>query len=126
MLQAIFFYAVFVIPSFFAPGGSAVFGMAALTVYSVTSPAALLFGTPFWRTALFSAVFWIVLLALIQSTCEALIGQSLGDDAMVFLLPFMVFPVALLVSTLGRFLLLRSRAVSSGGGGKSSCRSPRV
>jgi hypothetical protein len=84
--------------------------MVALTVYSVTSPAALIFETPFWRTALLSVLFWIVLLATIESTCEALSGKTLGDDAMVFLLPFMVFPVALLISALSRFLVFRRRA----------------
>jgi hypothetical protein len=38
---------------------------------------------------------YALFLALLP-TCEALLGYKIGEDAMVFLLPMMLFPVALL------------------------------
>ena len=49
-----------------------------------------------WRAAAFSVLGWIGLFIAIMGAIESV--RHLGEDAMVFLLPFMLYPIALAVS----------------------------
>jgi len=76
---------------------------AASTVYSIVDPFLVAARSGPWpRLAMLSVAGWMVLFVL-----GAGVSQSMGSDAMVFLFPMMVFPVALLLGGLVR--LVRGR-----------------
>lgn len=49
-----------------------------------------------WRAAAFSVLGWIGLFIVIMGATESV--RHLGEDAMVFLLPFVIYPIALAIS----------------------------
>jgi hypothetical protein len=49
-----------------------------------------------WRGALVSALVWVVVFTFLTGVLES--AHHMGDSAMVFLLPFMIYPLALAIS----------------------------
>jgi hypothetical protein len=85
--------------------------VAVTTTLAVTVPLACVFARSWWlATALSSAALAVALVAL-GATGPV---RDLGEEAMVFLLPVMVYPVAVLLGGLGR-LVLWARARGRGG-----------
>lgn len=106
--QAAALYALFVAATALDHGGAALFGMVALTVFSIGGPLSLVGARRFWWSALGCAGLWLVSFWAYPATCEAFVGP-LRDDAMAFFLPFITFPVALGAAILAH-LLRRRRA----------------
>lgn len=73
-----------------------VVGMVGLGLYPFLDVPRLLSRPSWWRAAAFSVLGWIGLFIAIIAATESV--RHLGDDAMVFLLPFMLYPIALAVS----------------------------
>jgi hypothetical protein len=106
LAQAAVLYAAFVIASLPEPKASLLWGMAAHTLFSLSAPLSLIGARRFWWSALGSAALWLALFVAINATCEAWLGR-VGDDAMVFLLPFMLYPAALGAAMLAHLLRRR-------------------
>ena len=108
--QAVLLYVLFLGASLtlrpFARESPLLLGAAALTFFSIAAPLALVFVPRFGLRLVFAVVVWLLLFMAILGTCQALMGR-VGDDAMVFLGAFMVFPVALIAA--GVLRLVRSR-----------------
>jgi hypothetical protein len=102
-------YALFFAAAAFEPAGSPLWGMAATSAYSVASPALLVFAQRFWRSLAASVACWIGLMVAAVRTSEAFVGHPLREDATVFMLPFMIFPAALLVAAVVWLLVRRRR-----------------
>ena len=113
LAQAAVLWALFLGAGWVVPGGVALFAMLALSVYSIVAPVSLLWTRRFWRSALASAGIWLLLFWALSAGSEALNGP-LRDDAMVFLLPFMIFPAALGIVTIAHWVR-RPAAPPSGG-----------
>jgi hypothetical protein len=80
---------------------------AVLTIYSIVDPLLVAGRSGPWpRLAMVSVAGWMVLFIL-----GAGVSQTMGSDAMVFLFPMMVFPVALLLGGLVRLVRGRTRKV---------------
>jgi hypothetical protein len=71
-------------------------GMAGLCLYPLLDVARILSQPSWWRAAAFSVLGWIGLFIAIMGATESV--RHLGEDAMVFLLPLMLYPIALAVS----------------------------
>ena len=74
--------------------------LVALCGFAVLDPVLNVTRRSWWGGALLSIIVWIVLLSALAGAADSL--QHLGDDTMIFLVPFMVYPVALGVSGLLR------------------------
>ena len=80
---------------------------AVLTIYSIVDPLVVARRSGPWpRLAMLSVAGWMVLFML-----GAGVSQTMGSDAMIFLFPMMVFPVALLLGGLLRLVRGRTRRV---------------
>lgn len=114
-LQGAAVYVLFLLVSLVArraaPAAPLLAGAAAVTLYSVTGPLALAMAPSFWRPLLSTLGTWLGLFVAVAATCEKMMGR-VGDDAMVFLGAFMVFPVALLGAGAVRLALRRRRAAA--------------
>jgi len=88
------------IPMYAYPPLAALVAFVALCGFAVLDPALNVTRSSWWWGALASVIVWIVLLSVLVGVADSL--QNLGDDTMVFLLPFMVYPIALVVSGLLR------------------------
>jgi uncharacterized membrane protein len=87
-------------------------------VYAVGSPALITF-RPHWKVNAALSIFtWIILLGALPSTVEAVTHRRVGEDALVMLWPFMLFPVALVVSLV--FRMVRKARVSAPGSARSA------
>lgn len=73
-----------------------VVAMVGLCLYPFLDVPRILSRPSWWRAAAFSVLGWIGLFIAIMAATESV--RHLGDDAMVFLLPFMLYPIALAVS----------------------------
>jgi hypothetical protein len=73
-----------------------VVGMAGLCLYPFLDVPRILSQPSWWRAAAFSVIGFIALFIAIMAATESV--RHLGDDAMVFLLPFTLYPIALAVS----------------------------
>ena len=71
-------------------------GLAGLCLYPFLDVPRILSRPSWWRAAAFSVIGWIGLFIVIMGATESV--RHLGEDAMVFLLPFMLYPIALAVS----------------------------
>ena len=77
----------------------------ALTLYSILDPLLVAARPGSWvRLAMLSLAGWMVLFMI-----GAAVSQTMGSDAMVFLFPFMVFPVTLILGGLVRLVRRRTR-----------------
>ena len=95
-LQAIAVYAIFLPVALFVPAVSWLWGLIALTCFTVFAPIKAALRAKFWAALGEVVLYWIVLFAFIVQTIEA--RQKLGEGAMVFLLPIMLFPATLLLA----------------------------
>jgi hypothetical protein len=83
----------------------------ALTLYSILDPLLVAARTGSWlRLAMLSVGGWMVLFVI-----GAAASQKMGSDAMVFLFPFMVFPVTLILGGLVRLVRGRLHKVPPAG-----------
>jgi hypothetical protein len=96
ILQAAAVYAVFLPVALFVPAVSWLWGLIAFSCFTVFAPIIAGLRTKFWAAIGEVVLSWIVLFAFIVQTIEA--RQKLGEGAMVFLLPIMLFPAALLLA----------------------------
>ena len=79
----------------------------ALTLYSFLDPLLVAARPGSWiRLAMLSLAGWMVLFMV-----GAAASQKMGSDAMVFLFPFMVFPVTLILGGLVRIVRGRTQKV---------------
>jgi hypothetical protein len=97
-LQAIAIYCVFVVLSLFSRAGCELYAMLGLTIFSIFAPLQVTSHPHFWRELGVVILCWFGLAVLIEPTCEALLGHKIGEEAMVLLLPFMLFPLFLLIA----------------------------
>jgi hypothetical protein len=74
--------------------------LVALCLYPVLDVPRILARSSWWRGAMISALVWIVLFTALVGTVDSV--RPLREDAMVFLLPFMMYPMALAISGLVR------------------------
>lgn len=88
------------IPMYAYPPVATLVAFCALCGYALVDPVLNLTRRSWWLGALGSIIVWIVLLSVLVAAADAL--QHLRESTMVFLLPFMVYPVALGVSGLLR------------------------
>jgi ABC-type methionine transport system permease subunit len=77
-----------------------VFG--ALSVYSVGTAVANALRARWWLHTAMSLVAWLLLFVLLSGTGDAIRGKPIGEDAMVLLMPMMVFPLLLVASGIYR------------------------
>ena len=116
-VQAVVFYVLFVavaLPArhFGVKEGLILFGAALMTLFSVANPVSLIFVRRFWLNLLLSIIVWFALFFAITATIET--AGRMGDDGMIFLGAFMLFPVALLAAGIIR-LVRRKQAAPAGG-----------
>lgn len=114
LLQALALYLVFLAASLAgrAAGQKEIpilAGAAVFTFYSFACPVSLIFAPRFWLGLFLSIVAWFVLFVAISQTVDS--WSRMREDGMVFLLAFMVFPVALVAAGLAR--LIRRRIATS-------------
>jgi len=85
-----------------------------LCLFSVANPLTCALGDHWWRDTVLSAVAWGAIFAAIG----ALPGlKTLGEGAMVYLLPVMIYPVAVAISGVIRLIRVsasRTRAAQPG------------
>ncbi len=90
------------IPMYAYPRLAALVAFFALCGFAVLDPALNVTRPSWWWGASASVIVWIVLMSLLVGVADSL--QNLREGTMVFLLPFMVYPIALGVSGLARLL----------------------
>jgi len=88
--------------------GSGVVGMMAVTMFSVVDPLLNLFRRSWWWGAFVSAGTWFLLFVAFGAVANAM--QPMGEGAMIFLLPMMVYPAALALSGVVRLVKWASTA----------------
>src|SRR5262249_28245467 len=76
--------------------GAMLVALVALLLYPLLDVPRLLGRPSWWIGAIVSVVVWIVLFIGLTETAESI--HRMGDNAMVFLLPFMLYPLALAIS----------------------------
>jgi hypothetical protein len=95
-------------------GIAALASFGALMLFSIGGPVLVLLGRSFWLGTLAVVVSWLGLFLGIGMVTELVPGSHLGENAMVLLLPMMVFPGLLaLVGCVRLFLWLKARASSA-------------
>jgi hypothetical protein len=87
-----------------------VFSLAGLCLFSVVSPLTCALGSHWWRDTLISIAAWIGIFMVLGMLPAITI---LREGATVFLLPMMVYPVAVLISGLVRLARWRMRPVGA-------------
>jgi hypothetical protein len=92
------------------------FVFAGMCAYSGLSPWTAATRPRWWASAIFGVIGWLALFGALISTAEALAHKNLGTDAMVLMLPMMVYPVLLAISGLVHWSRRRaaSRALPPG------------
>jgi hypothetical protein len=87
--------------------------LAATCVFALVDPALNVSRRSWWLGALGSVLVWLVFLAAMAALADG--RNHLGEGAMVFLLPFMLYPVALAISGLVRlYCSLRQQPLTRG------------
>jgi hypothetical protein len=95
------------------PGAAPLIAMLALNVYPILDLPRVLVAPSWWRAAFVSAVAWLLLLLVLGAVVDAI--QPLGAAGMIFLLPFMTFPLLLAASGIARLeARLRGRPPAAG------------
>jgi len=92
-------FLVFLIPSLVLRGLAPLLGMLVLTAYSCTAPADLVKAPRFWLGLLWCIGGWVAMFFAITACCDLLTG-GMKEGGMVFLMPMMVFPPAVLIAML--------------------------
>jgi hypothetical protein len=111
VMQALALYLVFLAAAFAGTAAGQkeipiLVGAALFTLYSLTNPFALVFARRFWLSLVLSIAAWFVLFVALGATIDSF--KHMGDDGMVFLGAFMVFPVALAGAGIARLIRRRS------------------
>ena len=87
--------------------------LAALCLYPVLDVPRILARPSWWRGAAISAIVWFVAFAVLTGIADSV--RRLGEDAMILLLPFMMYPIGLVLSGIVRLEgRLRGRPRESG------------
>jgi hypothetical protein len=95
------------------PGTGILVALVVLCVYPIVDVPRILARPSWWRGAIVSAFVWFILFVTLVGTVDSV--RPLRDDAMVFLFPFMLYPMALAISGLVRLEgRLRGRPRESG------------
>jgi len=81
--------------------------LAALCLYSVAAPLVAALGAAWWVETVVTAIAW---LALIVALGQLPATSALGEGAMVFALPVMIYPPAVLISAIVRLVRYRRAA----------------
>jgi hypothetical protein len=89
--------------------------LVALCVFAVVDPALNALRPSWWVGAVLSIGTWLILLSGLVGLADNL--NRLRESTMVYLLPFMIYPAALLVSGLVRLVRWKSALVPNPGGG---------
>jgi hypothetical protein len=108
--------AVVTIPLIFlAPSMSMLTVLAALLLYPLLDAPRTLSGRSWWRAALIAVPVWFIVFVGLVGIADSV--HRLGEDAMVFLGPFMLYPIALVLAGLVRLEgRLNARPIESGPG----------
>jgi hypothetical protein len=85
---------------FLVPDASGVIVFAALLIYPFVDPPRTLGGRSWWRAALIGLAVWFIVFVVLIGIVETV--RPLGEDAMAFLAPFMLYPFALALAGLVR------------------------
>ena len=88
--------------------GPILIGAALQTLFSIANPISLVFVPRFWLNLVLSIVAWLGLFAALSGTIESF--RHMGDDGMIFLGAFMIFPVALVAAGILRLARRRTAA----------------
>ncbi len=92
---------------------SAFVALAVLCSYPVLVVPMTVARPSWWRAALVTTLVWVLVFSVLGGTASAV--HHLGDDAMIFLLPFMMYPLALAIAGCVRLeRKLRGRPPESG------------
>jgi hypothetical protein len=105
---------VLAVPLILGSGAAGVLvALTALCAYPLLVVPMTLAGPSWWRAALVSTLVWIVVFSVVVGTADSM--RHLGDDSMIFLLPFTMYPLALLIAGLVRIeRKVRGRPLESG------------
>lgn len=90
-----------------APKSTAAVALVSLTAYSAIDPLLNVVRASWWRGTALTVITWIVLFLVLPALAER--ATPLREGLMVFLLPSMVFPVAVALSGAIRLAVRRSR-----------------
>jgi hypothetical protein len=94
------------------PAGPLV-AFAALCLYPLLVTPLTVAQPSWWRAAILSTLVWLAVFSILGGTASA--RRHLGDDAMIFLVPFMMYPLALSIAALVRLeRKVRGRPAASG------------
>src|SRR5262249_22985261 len=104
LLQAIGVYLLVVLLGLVSGEYSLLWAFLCLTGYSVVAPLLAVKSVHFWRKLAVVFLSWAGLFLSLPPTCATLLGHRIGEDAMVFLFPMMLFPVALLGAVIARLV----------------------
>jgi hypothetical protein len=89
------------------PGVAAWGGFAAVMIFSITDPFLVLRSRSWWAGALVSVPCWIAVFVILGGAATQ-VGH-LREGAMIFLLPMMIYPIALTVSGVVRLMVRAAR-----------------
>ncbi len=105
---------VLAVPLILASGAAGVLvALTALSAYPLLVVPMTLARPSWWRAALVSTLVWVVVFSVVVGTADSV--RHLGDDSMIFLLPFTMYPLALLIAGLVRIeRKVRGRPLESG------------
>ena len=78
------------------PGAGVFVALVVLCLYPILDVPRILSRPSWWRGAMISAPAWFVLFVTLVGMVDTV--RPLRDDAMVFLFPFMLYPMALVIS----------------------------
>jgi len=94
--------ALSLVPMFVFPSAAALVALLALCGFAILDPLLVIRRRSWWQGALLSVLVWLGLLTVEVGVADHL--QHLRESTMVFLLPFMIYPVVLAVSGLARLI----------------------
>jgi hypothetical protein len=112
-LAAVPVIALWLIPSLLNPKGAFVIAFLWLTAYSIIAPFVADNATHFVKAVLLATVGWFAAFLGLMMAAAIISGRGPGEDAMVFLFPFMLFPALMVLVGVVRVLrqaLRRSKA----------------
>jgi len=100
--QAATIYLVALAAMFAYPKGVLLPVLGAICVYSIGTAVVNALRPRWWLHTAMSLVAWLLLFVLLNATGGAIQGKPIGEDAMVLLMPMMVFPLLLIASGIYR------------------------
>ena len=106
--QALALYLAAAVVILAAPAYGLLPAFIAQCVYSATSAWTIATRPRWWANAVLALFVWILLFEALTGTAEGLRSKSIGEGAMIFMLPMMAFPVFLLISGVVHWTRMRS------------------